>query len=59
MLNFVEGLLESERDPRSGPVNDQDHSLSLSDPDGSLVLSRFLANFLQGSASCHTAFIYC
>jgi hypothetical protein len=33
MLNFVENLLENERDPRSGPMNDQDHSLSLSDPD--------------------------
>jgi hypothetical protein len=32
MLNFVENLLENERDPRSGPMNDQDHSLSLSDP---------------------------
>jgi hypothetical protein len=30
MLNFVENLLENERDPRSGPMNDQDHSLSLS-----------------------------
>jgi hypothetical protein len=39
MLNFVENLLENERDPRSGPMNDQDHSLSLSDPDRSLVLS--------------------
>jgi hypothetical protein len=29
MLNFVENLLENER----GPMNDQDHSLSLSDPD--------------------------
>jgi hypothetical protein len=29
MLNFVENLLENERDPRSGPMNDQDHSLSL------------------------------
>jgi hypothetical protein len=27
MLNFVENLLENERDPRSGPMNDQDHSL--------------------------------
>jgi hypothetical protein len=57
MLNFVENLLENERDPRSGPMNDQDHSLSLSDPDRSLVLSHFLTNFLQ-LASCHTAFIY-
>jgi hypothetical protein len=47
MLNFVENLLENERDPRSGPMNDQDHSLSLSDPDRSLV---------QNLASCHTAF---
>jgi hypothetical protein len=37
MLNFVKNLLENERDPRSGPMNDQDHSLSLSDPDRSLV----------------------
>jgi hypothetical protein len=29
MLNFVENLLENER----GPMNDQDHSLSFSDPD--------------------------
>jgi hypothetical protein len=28
MLNFVENLLENERDSRSGPMNDQDHSLS-------------------------------
>jgi hypothetical protein len=56
MLNFVENLLENERDPRSGPMNDQDHSLSLSDPDRSLVLSHFLTNFLQNLASCHTAF---
>jgi hypothetical protein len=35
---------------------DQDHSLSLSDPDRSLVLSHFLTNFLQNLASCHTAF---
>jgi hypothetical protein len=55
MLNFVENLLENERDPRSGPMNDQDHSLSLSDPDRSLVLSHFLTNFLQNLASCHTA----
>jgi hypothetical protein len=56
MLNFVENLLENERDPRSGPMNDQDHSeLSLSDPDRSLVLSHFLKNFLQNLASCHTA----
>jgi hypothetical protein len=57
MLNFVENLLENERDPRSGPMNYQDHSLSLSDPDRSLVLSHFLTNFLQNLASCHTAFI--
>jgi hypothetical protein len=55
MLNFVENLLENERDPRSGPRNDQDHSLSLSDPDRSLVLSHFLTNFIQNLASCHTA----
>jgi hypothetical protein len=55
MLNFVENLLENERYPRSGPMNDQDHSLSLSDPDRSLVLSHFLTNFLQNLASCHTA----
>jgi hypothetical protein len=36
-------------------MNDQDHSLSLSDPDRSLVLSHFLTNFLQNLASCHTA----
>jgi hypothetical protein len=57
MLNFVENLLENETDPRSGPMNCQDHSLSLSDPDRSLVLSHFLTNFLQNLASCHTAFI--
>jgi hypothetical protein len=56
MLNFVENLLENERDPRSAPMNDQDHSLSLSDPDRSLVFSHFLTNFLQNLASCHTAF---
>jgi hypothetical protein len=55
MLNFVENSLENERDPRSGPKNDQHHSLSLSDPDRSLVLSHFLTNFLQNLASCHTA----
>jgi hypothetical protein len=38
-------------------MNDQDHSLSLSDPDRSLVLSHFLTNFLQNLASCHTAFM--
>jgi hypothetical protein len=37
-------------------MNDQDHSLSLSDPDRSLVLSHVLTNFLQNLASCHTAF---
>jgi hypothetical protein len=36
-------------------MNDQDHSLSLSDSDRSLVLSHFLTNFLQNLASCHTA----
>jgi hypothetical protein len=36
-------------------MNDQDHSMSLSDPDPSLVLSHFLTNFLQNLASCHTA----
>jgi hypothetical protein len=56
MLNFVENLLENERDPRSGPMNDQDHSLSLSDPDRSLLLSHFLTNFLQNLASCQTSF---
>jgi hypothetical protein len=55
MLNFVENLLENERDPRSGPMNDQDHSLSLSDPDRSLVLSHFLTNFLQNLASLQTS----
>jgi hypothetical protein len=60
MLNFVENLLENERDPRQDQ-NDQDHSLSLSDPHRSLVLSHFLTNFLQNLASCHTAFkeTYC
>jgi hypothetical protein len=38
-------------------MNDQDHSMSLSDPDRSLVLSHFLTNFLQNLVSCHTAFI--
>jgi hypothetical protein len=55
MLNFVANLLENER---SGPMNDQDHNLSLSDPDRSLVLSHFLTNFLQNLASCHTAFTH-
>jgi hypothetical protein len=36
-------------------MNDQHHSLSLSDPDRSLVLSHFLTNFLENLASCHTA----
>jgi hypothetical protein len=54
MLNFVENLLENERDP------DQDHSLSLSDPDRSLVLSHLLLNFLKNLVSCQTSlkFIY-
>jgi hypothetical protein len=39
-------------------MNDQDHSLSLSDPDRSLVLSHLLTNFLQNLASCHTAFTF-
>jgi hypothetical protein len=37
-------------------MNDQDHSLSLSDPDRSLVLSHFLTNFLQNLASFQTSF---
>jgi hypothetical protein len=57
MLNFVENLLENERDPRSGPMNDQEHSLSLSDPDRSLVLSHLLVNFLKNLVSCQTSFI--
>jgi hypothetical protein len=56
MLNFVENLLENERDPRSGPMNDQDHSQSLSDPDRSLVLSHLLVNFLKNLVSCQTSF---
>jgi hypothetical protein len=56
MPNFAENLLENERDPRSGPMNDQDHSLSLSDPDRSLALSHFLPNPPQNPASRHTAF---
>jgi hypothetical protein len=44
MLNFVENLLENERDPRSGPMNDQDHSLSLSDPDRSSCQTSFRAS---------------
>jgi hypothetical protein len=55
MLNFVENLSENERDPRSGPMNDQDHSLSLSDPDRSLVLSHLLVNFLGNLVSCQTS----
>jgi hypothetical protein len=39
-------------------MNDQDQSLSLSDPDRSLVLSHFLTNFLQNLASCHTALTF-
>jgi hypothetical protein len=38
-------------------MNDQDHSLSLSDPDRSLVLSHLLVNFLINLASCQTGFI--
>jgi hypothetical protein len=57
MLNFVVNLLENERDPRSGPMNDQDHSLSLSDPDRSLVFSHLLVNFLKNLVSCQTSFI--
>jgi hypothetical protein len=45
------------RDSRSGPMNDQDHSLSLSDANRSLVLSHFLTNFIQNLASCQTSFI--
>jgi hypothetical protein len=56
MLNFVQNLLENERDPRSGPMNDQDHSLSLSDPDRSLVLSHVQLNFLKNLVSCQTSF---
>jgi hypothetical protein len=56
MPNFVESLLENERDPRSRPMNDQDHSLSLSDPDRSLVLSHLLVSFLGNLVSCQTSF---
>jgi hypothetical protein len=35
-------------------MNDQDHSLSLSDPDRSLVLSHLLVNFLKNLVSCQT-----
>jgi hypothetical protein len=38
-------------------MNDQDHSLSLSDPDRSLVLSHLLVNFLKNLVSCQTSFI--
>jgi hypothetical protein len=44
MLNFVENLLENKKDPRSGPMNDQDHSLSLSDPDRSFS-NKFCTKF--------------
>jgi hypothetical protein len=37
-------------------MNDQDHSLSLSDPDRSLVLSHLLVNFLKNLVSCQTNF---
>jgi hypothetical protein len=37
-------------------MNDQDHSLSLSDPDRSLVLSHLLVNFLKNLVSCQTSF---
>jgi hypothetical protein len=33
MQNFVENLLENERDPRSGPMNDQDLTKTDYDPD--------------------------
>jgi hypothetical protein len=36
-------------------MNDQDHSLSLSDPDRSLVLSHLLLNFLKNLVSCQTS----
>jgi hypothetical protein len=36
-------------------MNDQDHSLSLSDPDRSLVLSHLLVNFLKNLVSCQTS----
>jgi hypothetical protein len=55
MLNYVENLLENETDPRSGPMNDQDHSLSLSDPDRSLVHSHLLLNFLKNLVLCQTS----
>jgi hypothetical protein len=54
MLNFVENLLENEREP----MNDQDLTKTDYDPDSSLVLieglSHFLTNFLQNLASCQT-----
>jgi hypothetical protein len=37
-------------------MNDQDHSLSLSDPDRSLILSHLLVNFLKNLVSCQTSF---
>jgi hypothetical protein len=37
-------------------MNDQDHSLSLSDPDRSLVLFHLLVNFLKNLVSCQTSF---
>jgi hypothetical protein len=37
-------------------MNDQDHSLSLSDPDRSLVLSHLLVNFFKNLVSCQTSF---
>jgi hypothetical protein len=40
-------------------MNDQDHSLSLSDPDRSLVLSHLLVNFLKNLVSCQTSFKCC
>jgi adenosyl cobinamide kinase/adenosyl cobinamide phosphate guanylyltransferase len=56
MLNFVENLLEHEREP----MNDQDMTKTDYDPDRSLVLieglSHFLTNFLQNLASCQTSF---
>jgi hypothetical protein len=38
-------------------MNDQDHRLSLSDPDRSLVLSHLLLNFLKNLVLCQTSFI--
>jgi hypothetical protein len=37
-------------------MNDKDHSLSLSDPDRSLVLCHLLVNFLKNLVSCQTSF---